>query len=226
MSITVVYAGGWFQSFADQNSSPASAIDHGTGSNRVAVALCGYVGGNHNTPNSFTVGADSFTAQGSNYSDGTDNWRVFTEDMTVTGNQTPVLNFTGTYGGGGYAACAYLILQGTGALTIGNILAVLAAFAGGGGGDLFRGISGTSGDALYLLGISSDASATAYSGTLVTSSTSGCYIVTDTSAGSSNDVGLTVGAFASLHSTGFSVTEGGGGGSATGAAAHYYRQQG
>lgn len=211
MAITVVYAGGWDQSFADENSSPGAAIDHGTGSNRWAIAVTGYQGGTHNTPDTFVVSTDTFTAQGSNYNDGADTWRVFLKELAVTGNQTPVLHFTGTYGGGGAAHCAYLILQGTGSLTIANVLAMLGQFAGGGGGDLFRGISGSSGNTLYLLGHTSDTGATAYSGTLVTSSATGKVIVTDTSAGSSNDVGITVGAFGTLYSTGFSVSEAGGG---------------
>lgn len=224
MAITVVYAGGWDQSFADVNSSPGAAIDHGTGANRVAIAMTGYQGGVQPTPNTFVThsGGDSFTAQGSTYTDsGGDNWRVFTCDLTTTGSRTPILNFTGGAGGGGAARVAYLILQGDAALTVANILAVLAASAGGGGGDLFRGISGSSGNTLYLLGHTSDASATAYSGTLVTSSATGKVVVTDTSAGSSNDVGITVGAFGTLYSTGFSVSEAGGGPVITGPNYYY-----
>ncbi len=210
MAISEVYVGGWDQSFADENSSPGAAIDHGTGSHRYAIALTGYQGGTQNAPDTFTVGADSFTAEGSTYTDGGgDKWRVFTKLLTVTGNQTPVLHFAaGTYGGGGAARCAYLIIQSGDVLTIGNLLAVLGQFAGGGGGNLSQDVSGASGDTLYMLGHSSDSASTGFSGTMLTSAATGKSAVKDTSAGSPNTIGITVGAFGSYYSTGFSVTEG------------------
>jgi hypothetical protein len=205
----------WQESFAYLGSTKPAPTDVGTGANRKIIALAGYWGlggGIHPVPGAFTMGSDNIPASGSAYSDPStsDLTQLYIGDLTVTGNQTPTIDYVdGPLGSGsGASYCAYVIIKGDAALTIANVLALLAQATGGGGGNLSRTVTSALGSDVVAIGISQTAGPTATSpATMISSGAGAGYAMKRDSLASSTPIAGDWGAFGGWISTAFTVTE-------------------
>lgn len=220
MSRSNIIVGGHFEQFG---TAVTKSYNVGSGANRKAIMLSGYtasVGSGGGTPSGASVGSDTLSVLTSGTIGGSSlPMAVYALNLTVSGVQNCVANFSGGPFGAGFGIFNLFILQGSvGALTLANLTAI-AETALGSAGSSTKSVTSASGDDVYKLifDLLQTASPTATDGNMVTNDQSPLtYTQFRAGLAGSSPIDTSWNGAASLYDVAFTITEAGGAGGSAG----------
>lgn len=157
MAISTVIFISEYMGGQDLTWSSSTTRDVGSGTDRFAVVLAGYINNSTPSPTGVSVGTDALSAQGAAVADNNGyKWRVYTGDLTVSGAQTISGTNSASAGGGG-SFYILLVLQGAAAVTYGNHV-TLSPQTSGSSLTRSRTVTSASGDVAYMMGFENNGS--------------------------------------------------------------------